>query len=90
MALALAICCQRPDIWRDNDLHVLPVGFTPGDVDLMDEANELPVPTERVDGDGYSLLFAGWWLVFVVLVLVLKSSRVLDFVRRIELNWTKT
>lgn len=68
----------------------IPAGFIPRDVDLMDSANELPVPTERVNGDRYSLLFAGWWLVFVVLVLVLKSSPVLEFIRRLELKLTKT
>lgn len=76
-------------VQSDNEQFVLAyfAGFTPRHVDLMDEANTHPVPIERVDGDRYALLFASWWLVFVGLVSVLKSSPFLDCIRRL---WQKT
>ena len=50
-------------------------GFAPRDavLDLEDEANKQPVPTEREDGDRLPLQLTLWWLAFVALVFVLKS-----------------
>lgn len=48
-------------------------GFVPRDVELMDEENEGPVETVRVDSDRYLLHAALLWLIFVMLVCMLRS-----------------
>ena len=63
-------------------LIILPVicilGFAARDVELTDEENEQPVPTQRVESDKYVLYFAIWWLVFVGLVFILRSDPVVN------------
>ena len=63
-----------------------PPGFAPRDavLDLEDEENGWPVPTEREDGDRLPLQVTVGWLIFVALVFVLKSRPVVDCVKRIR------
>ena len=64
--------------------------FVAIEVDIEDEENERPVPTQRSNGDLLVLQLAIWWLLFVVVVLVIRSTPVLNFVQRISRKLTRT
>lgn len=50
-------------------------------VDIEDAANHHPVPVEREKADRFYLRLAVGWLIFVVLVTILKSRPMVDFVQ---------
>lgn len=48
-------------------------------VDITDKENYHPVPIEREKADRFYLRLAVWWLIFVVVVTILRSKPVMDF-----------
>lgn len=58
-------------------------------VDIEDEENHHPVPIEREKADRFYLRLAVGWLIFVVLMTILKSKPVVDFVQYLNSRFHK-
>ena len=75
--LSLAVCFN-PDLpfpWL--------VGFTPRELDISDEENSSPVPTERDGSDRYFLYLAtAWLLALVVVTCALRTSQAAALMQR--------
>lgn len=66
------------------------VDFVAIEVDIEDEENERPVPTQRSNDDWLMLQLAIWWLVFIVVVLVVRSRPVVDCLQWIRRKLMRT